>query len=259
MKNTLLITLSLLLSSVTFAQDFMVFEKKEFKYKTGNLLYRQLSPETEKPDWGREEKKFPLVIFFHGAGERGNDNEKQLIHGTKLFADKANFEKNPCFFIAPQCPEEMQWVDVSWKLKEHSMPESPSQNMQLVLDLIEKMINEYPIDTNRIYVSGLSMGGFAVWDIISRYPDKFAAAIPICGGGDEEYAMELVNIPIWAFHGGKDKLVLTSRSQNMIYAIENAGGSPKYTEYPKLGHLSWNAAYAEPELLNWLFSQSLKN
>lgn len=233
------------------SQEDTLYKKKEFINNSGDtLLYRMLEP---GPDCL---KKYPLVIFLHGAGERGNDNEKQLVHGTKLFSGKQNMIDFPCFVIAPQCPENKRWVEVSWSLPKHDMPVMISEPLGLTMELINQMILKYPIDTNRIYITGLSMGGFGTWDLISRYPEKFAAAIPICGGGDEKQAKNMVDIPIRAFHGTKDKVVQVARSRNMINAIKKEGGNPLYTEYPTLGHLCWNKAYSEPGLLKWMFSQT---
>ena len=201
-------------------------------------------------------KKYPLVIFFHGAGETGNDNISQLTHGSELFKNKFNMEMYPCFVIFPQCSGDEKWVDADWTEDKSEFKENPNLYMQLSIGLLNKLIFSYNIDTNRLYVMGISMGGFAVWDIISRMPGKFAAAVPICGGGDENSAVKIKNIPIWAFHGDKDKIVNVNRSRNMIEVIKNSGGNPKYTEYKNVGHGSWNNAFNEPDLLQWIFSQT---
>ena len=121
------------------------------------------------------------------------------------------------------------------------------------MQMIAKMQKELPIDPKRLYVMGLSMGGYGTWDALQRYPEKFAAAVPICGGGDET-AADRIKAPVWAFHGDADGAVPVQRSRNMIEAIRKAGGKPKYTEYPGVGHNSWSAAFKDPELLKWLFS-----
>ena len=193
---------------------------------------------------------------MHGAGERGTDNEIQLNYIVQVFGNSDFREKHPCYVLAPQCPKEQQWVEVSWLLSEHIQPKSPSIPLKLTMELIDEIIENYPVDVNRIYVTGLSMGGFGTWDLLSRFPDKFAAGIPICGGGDENNASIISQIPIWAFHGAKDKLVQVFRSRNMIEAVKNNGGSPKYTEFPNLGHFCWNKAYATKGLFEWLFSQT---
>jgi predicted peptidase len=127
--------------------------------------------------------------------------------------------------------------------------------MRLLLELIPALRKEYGIDPKRIYVTGLSMGGFGTWDLIARKPDWFAAAAPVCGGADEATAATISKIPVWAFHGDQDGAVKPSRSRNMVEALKKAGGEPKYTEYKGVGHDSWNPAYKDPELMKWLFRQ----
>ena len=130
--------------------------------------------------------------------------------------------------------------------------------MKAVKKLLEETMKEFPIDPQRVYVTGLSMGGFGTWDIIQRYPDLFAAALPICGGGDTAQAERLKNMPIWAFHGSIDKVVIPERSRNMIAAIKKAGGQPIYTEYPGVGHVSWTQTYSNHAVMDWLFAQEKK-
>ena len=249
----LLISIFMIWNKGTAQQSFV----KEVFYtdNSDSLLYNILLAEYDTT-MSSSEKKYPLVLFLHGAGERGNDNEKQIIHIKKLFLNQANRKNHNAFVIAPQCPEGKKWVEVDWGLKAHRMPNEPSEPMRLTMQLIDSLIATYPIDTNRIYITGLSMGGFGTWDAIARYPNEFAAAIPICGGGDEHTASIIKDIPIWAFHGSADNVVFTDRSRNMIKAIKAAGGKPLYTEYKGVGHGSWVKAYKEPNLLKWLFAQS---
>jgi predicted peptidase len=226
-------------------------KKKEYTDAAGKtLLYRLLEPDNYDP-----KKKYPLVIFLHGAGERGSDNTKQLVHGVADFCKEANRKAYPCFLIAPQCPEGKKWCEVDWGAESHKQPKEPSEPMRLLLELLPKLQKEYSIDDRRIYVTGLSMGGFGTWDVIARHPELFAAAVPICGGGDEATAEKIAKLPIWAFHGDKDGAVKVSRSRNMIEALKKAGGDPKYTEYKAVGHDSWTRTYADPEMMKWLFSQ----
>jgi predicted peptidase len=209
-----------------------------------------------KPSNYDAQKKYPLVMFYHGAGERGDDNKSQWRNGVEVFAKPENQAKYPCFVIAPQCPKNRQWVNVPWDAGSEVQPAEPSEQLKMSLEILKAVEKEFSIDTNRIYVTGLSMGGFATWDVITRYPDLFAAAVPVCGGGDEKQAAKIKDLPIWAFHGGADTTVKTVRSRNMIAAIKEAGGKPRYTEYPGVGHSSWVSAYAEPELLPWLFKHT---
>lgn len=224
-----------------------VFEKKVYADAQGHKLpYRLLKPEPIDPA-----AKYPLVLFLHGAGERGADNEKQLKHGAREFAKAENRKKYPCFVIAPQCPENDRWAD--WSAK--SLPPEPLPPMRLVIELLKQAQAEHPIEPRRVYVTGLSMGGFGTFDLIERHPDWFAAAAPICGGGDVSAAERIAKIPMWVFHGAKDKVVPVKLSQTMVEALKKAGGNPKYTEYPDAGHDSWTATYKDRELFAWLFAQ----
>lgn len=131
--------------------------------------------------------------------------------------------------------------------------------MALTIGLLQKLQATLPVDTARIYITGLSMGGFGTWDIVQRMPNTFAAAMPVCGGGDTEMANAIKNVPIWVFHGGSDNVVKTSRSRDMIAALKKAGGKPLYTEYKGVGHVCWGQTYANKEVLNWLFGQRKKS
>lgn len=216
----------------------------------GKLLYRLLKPKGYDPSW-----RYPLVLFFHGAGERGDDNRRQLLHGMNGFASDKIMDAHPCFVVAPQCPRGLQWVDTPWSADGHTMPDKPTAPMRMALELVRQLQRDFSIDPSRIYVTGLSMGGFGTWDAIQRHPDWFAAAIPVCGGGDTAKAADIAHIPVWVFHGGSDRVVKTQRSRDMVAALKAAGGSPKYTEYPGVGHNSWSATYANPDVYTWLFSQ----
>lgn len=228
-----------------------ILEKKAFKGSDGKSLnYRFLAP--EKVESG---KTYPLVIFLHGAGERGDDNTKQMVHGVADFVKPESRAKYPCFLIAPQCPTGKRWAEVDWSAAKHDMPPEPGETMALLLGLIDSLVKDLPIDKKRIYVTGLSMGGYGTWDILARRPDFFAAGMPICGGADEKTAPRIVKIPVWVFHGDKDTAVKVERSRNMVEALKKAGGMPKYTEYPGVGHNSWTQTYANPEVLQWLFGQ----
>jgi len=226
------------------------FEARVFETAHGSLPYRLLRPKSYDAN-----QRYPLVIFYHGAGERGDDNVKPLVHGMNDFASDDVMAKYPCFVVAPQCPDGVQWVDTPWTADAHTMPEKPTEPMRLSLELITSLQSEFSIDASRLYVTGLSMGGFGAWDAIQRYPNRFAAAVPVCGGGDLALAKQFVHVPVWAFHGADDGSVKPIRSRDMIAALKAAGGTPKYTEYPGVGHNSWAATYADREMYAWLFAQ----
>lgn len=226
-----------------------LLEKKVFTGADGGKLpYRLMKPGTVEAG-----QTYPLVIFLHGAGERGTDNEKQLVHGVTDFARAR--AKYPCYFLAPQCPEGQRWVEVDWSMPAHTMPKEPAAALRHVQELIDAVRKEYPVDAERIYATGLSMGGYGAWDLVCRRPELFAAAVVVCGGADEGQAARVKDVPVWLFHGAKDGAVLPARSRNMVQALKKAGGQPRYTEYPNVGHDSWVRAYRDPEMLAWLFAQ----
>jgi predicted peptidase len=235
-----------------------LYEANTYRDSGGRKLpYRLLKP--EKIERG---KRYPLVLFLHGIGERGTDNMRQLLWGAGEFAKAENRQKYPCFVVAPQCPPTGLWVGGDLKellAPNFALAKKPTQPMRLVLELIDKLVaGNLPIDKNRLYVTGLSMGGFGTWDLIERRPRFFAAAIPICGRGDPVLAAKLKNLPIWVFHGGADPIVPFKYSKEMVAAIRQAGGTPKLTIYPDVGHDSWSATYANRDVLAWLFAQKRK-
>jgi predicted peptidase len=171
------------------------------------------------------------------------------------FASDEIMAKYPAFVIAPQCPKEKKWVEVDWTTDQHTTPEQPSVGLGATLKLIEAIQKEFSIDAKRIYITGLSMGGYGTWDALARRPELFAAAAPICGGADLATAGKIKAVPIWAFHGDKDTAVKVQRSRDMIAALTAAGGTPKYKEYPGVGHDSWSQTYRDPAFYQWLFAQ----
>ena len=198
-----------------------------------------------------------VLLFLHGAGERGNDNQIQLKHCA---ADLVNFcetEKIKAVLLFPQCPQNVMWIEQSWSLPEHEMTLEPTPQLRHALELLDSVIEQEKCDPRRVYISGISMGGFGTWEALSRRPEFFAAAIPVCGGGDVAQAPKLKDIPIRVFHGSADSVVKVKRSRDMVAAIRAAGGTKiSYTEYPGVDHNSWTAAYADHDNLRWLFSQS---
>lgn len=235
------------LTSLNANEDFL---EKIYKSRDGKFLnYRIHIPEVIDL-----KKQYPLLLFFHGAGERGNDNKKQLIHGVKNILAYSKNSNTPTVIVAPQCPTEEQWVNTQWGADSHSMSEKPSSSMALTIELLQELQETLPIDTAKIYVSGLSMGGFGTWDIIQRKPETFAAAMPVCGGGDTDMANAIKHLPIWVFHGESDEVVKPTRSRDMVTALAKIGGKIKYTEYKGVGHASWDTAYSDKKALKWLLS-----
>lgn len=202
-------------------------------------------------------RKMPVVLFLHGAGERGSDNEQQLQYLPTWLAEPASRERYPCYLIAPQCRADHQWVEVAWNDRA-STPQAatPTTDMAAAVAALEATLALEAADPRRVFLTGLSMGGFGAWDLAARMPERFAALLPICGGGDERTAPRLIDVPVWCFHGAADTAVPVERSRRMIAALEAAGGTPKYSELPDVGHDSWTPAYRDPAVLDWLFRQS---
>lgn len=251
----LVLALGGLAAKSLFADDLAdKFEKRPFKNADGRtLLYRILKPARVEAG-----KKYPLVLFLHGAGERGDDNTKPLIHGVKTFATAEFLEKYPCYVVVPQCPENTKWADIDWTVEKVIFPEKESETATLVMQCLDGLEKEFPIDADREYVTGLSMGGFGTWDAIVRHPQRFAAAVPVCAGVNLSKAPAIAHLPIWAYHGAKDQVVKVERSREIVAALKAAGGQPKYTEYPDVGHDSWNGAYKDRDMYEWLFTQRRK-
>jgi predicted peptidase len=189
-------------------------------------------------DYGKEpRKRWPLVLFLHGAGERGSDVEKVKFHGPpKLIGQGKKFE---AIVVSPQCPEDSWW----------------SGETDTLFGLLDEIESKYKVDKKREYVTGLSMGGYGTWSLAIQQPRRFAAIAPICGGTDPKYAPIVKDIPIWVFHGEKDSVVPFAQSKDMVDAIKAAGGNPKFTAYPGVDHDSWTATYDNPDFWTWLFEQ----
>lgn len=193
-------------------------------------------------------KAYPVILFLHGAGESGNDGKRQVTVGLGP-AIKKQQKDFPFITIFPQANSKTT-VGRRWH--------AHSPDGKQALAILDEVMRTYKVDEKRIYLTGLSMGGFGTWDIAANYPDKFAAIAPICGGGDPSKAKTLAKLPIWVFHGDADKVVPADLSRKMVAAIKEAGGDPKYDEYPGVGHNSWDKAYGNPELYKWLLSHQRK-
>lgn len=229
-------------------------EAREWKAPDGCVVkYRWSTPETLETG-----KTYPLVLFLHGAGERGDDNAAQLKHGVLPILEGAKKLGDPCFLIAPQCPADLWWAPINRETMRLNATDQPSLLLEEVLALVAESIKQHPIDPKRFYVTGLSMGGYATWDLLGRVPGRIAAAVPICGGGDPALAVKFKDIPIWAFHGEADSVVPVKTTREMIAALEKAGGQPKATYYPEVNHDSWSRTYDNPELIRWMFGQRQK-
>jgi len=243
------------------AQDFSMYEKKVLIKGNDTLHYRIMYPLNFD-----HTKKYPLVIFLHGSGERGNDNSAQLVHGGEFFAQAGNRLNYQAIVIFPQCPNNSSWVN----FEEINNPDNtntfnfyplkePTKPMVLTMKLIKQTLKESYIDKNRVYIGGLSLGGMGTFEILYRCPKIFAAAFPMCGGGNPKSASKYAKrVKIWVFHGAKDDVVPPKYSEEMVEAIKKEGGDVKFTLYPEANHNCWDSAFAEPNLLPWLFSNAKK-
>ena len=213
------------------SQNKMVLNKEiTKKIKLDYLLYL---PE----DYSKEtEKKWPLVLFLHGSGERGEDVSLVANHGIPKLAEEKKF---PFIALSPQCP-----TNSNWEIQQDAL-----------LALLYDAFDSLSIDKDRVYLTGLSMGGFGTWSLSEKYPELFAAIVPICGGGNPTDAWKLKDIPVWAFHGAKDNVIPLEQTEKMVQALEKLNGNVKCTIYPKANHNCWTEAYNEPELYNWLLAQ----
>ncbi len=229
-----------------------LLEKHVFTEATGaSLPYRLARPTDPKPG-----TRFPLVIVLHGAGERGTDNEKHIRSIVPTYLSAENRTRFPCFLLAPQCPLDAKWTGVVWQEDPHA-PQTlaPTYPTRLLIALIEKLAGELPVDRDRIYVTGISMGGSGAWDLVTRRPELFGGAVILCGGADEAVGHRAAAVPVWCFQGAKDDVVRPSLSRNMIAAIERAGGRPRYTELPEAGHTIADEVYRDPAVVAWMFAQ----
>lgn len=229
------------------------FESRVFDASNGlDLPYRIYIPE----DYS-EKYAYPVVVVLHGAGERGTDNTNQLNNLVPNLFNRTTSPFYQAIVIFPQCPADTQWVNTPWANGNYKVDRVPiSKPLQATVELLDSLLEEYSINPNRQYVMGLSMGGFGTWDLLMRYPDRFAAAIPYCGGADTSKAASLVNIPIHTFHDTTDGVVPCSGTQAMVEAIKAAGGTLiEYTETSRYGHDVWSPGSRDLALFRWLFEQ----
>jgi predicted peptidase len=259
MQKILTTILYLLIMQTASTQYQQLYEKKEFIKGNDTLRYRILYPLDYKAT-----KKYPLIVLMHGSGERGNNNEDQLKHGSYLFADSVNRKKFPAIVIFPQCGRDDFWARVKRSPNKNDSlgglqfaSEQPmGKGLNLVSELLDSLVAAKKVNAKKIYIGGLSMGGMATFELLWRKPGFFAAAFPICGGGDPEKVKQYgKKFPIWVFHGDNDQSVPVANSRLMVNALKASGARVKYTEYPGVGHNSWDNAFADPELLPWLFKQ----
>lgn len=223
------------------------FRKMTYVSPSGETLpYRLFVPDTNTPD-----TRYPLVVFLHGGRGTGTDNVSQISEtcysGSHVWIRSEVQAQHPAFVLAPQLPPGERWGAPSSR--------ELSTYGALAVELVQKLQREFPIDRDRTYLTGQSLGGWGTWDLIAKRPALFAAAIPVCGGGNPGTASTMKDMAIWAFHGEKDEQISVERSRAMVKALEAAGVDVRYTEYPSAGHAIWDQAYDEDGLTDWLFAQ----
>ncbi|RXG31887.1 carboxylesterase family protein [Leeuwenhoekiella marinoflava] len=259
MKIQFAILVTLLYSGIVLAQNS--FKKAVYQSAGDSLQYRIQYPLNYD-----KTKQYPLILFLHGAGERGSDNQSQLTHGASVFTNTGNRNAFPAIVIFPQCPKDSYWANVDVDRSTYPIgitfhPENkPTPHLKMAAELVNSFIEDEKIDTSRVYVAGLSMGGMGTYEIVQRNPDTFAAAIAICGAGSTESVKDYaLKTPFWVIHGADDNVVKPTYSLQMAEAMLDAGAKPRVSIYEHANHNSWDSAFAEPDFLQWLFSHTKAN
>jgi len=242
--------------------DFSAYSYETFIHNGDTLRYRMFEPEGYD-----SQKPYPLIVFLHGSGERGTDNAAQLLHGGSLFLKDSLRQRFPTFVIFPQCPPDSMWAsmkvtrDSTGKAIKREFSDGTDRQSTpglLVKLLVDSLVKTEKVNSKQVYLGGLSLGGIGTYDMLARYPKMWAAAFPICGIGNVNTAVKFAKVPIWIFHGGADNVVPVSGSRDYVEALKKLKADVKYSEYPGVGHNSWDNAFAEPDLLPWLFSHKKK-
>jgi len=208
-----------------------------------------------EPGYPQSGERFPLIVVLHGSGECGTDNRRQLeaVAALTRCCQQANAR---AMVLVPQ------FAPGAWPVRglafapDYALPAEPAASLAALHALCDRLVEQHRADPDRIVITGLSLGGFAVWDAAARWPDCFAGAVPVCGSGAVGSAALIGRLPVWAFHGEADRNVPVDCSRRMIRALKDAGASPRYTEYPGQGHVIWNRVYADPALLAWMLAQN---
>lgn len=258
MRLSLVILMLCLSSAYLQAQDFSRYERTIFITEGDTLPYRILFPKSFDSS-----KKYPVIFFLHGRGESGSNNEDQLRNGGGLFLKPELRTGYPCIVIAPQCPADSYWSNVkittdtagkrnfSFRKKGR-----PTKAMRMLLGLVDRILEKPFIDSTQIYAGGLSMGGMGTFELLRRKQGVFAAAFAICGGDEPSNVKKYDDVSLWIFHGGKDDIVSPEFSEAIVRKLEKRKADVKFSLYPEANHNSWDPAFAEPDLMPWLFSKT---
>lgn len=242
-------------TTVLNAQDLKKYDRGNYIKGKDSINYRILFPEHFNPA-----EKYPVIFVLHGRGESGGDNEKQLTHGAKLFL-KTDIRKNfPAIVVFPQCPADSYWANVNITADDNGKRNfsfikggKPTIAMRALQGMVKNFLKKPFVNKEQVYVGGLSMGGMGTYELLRRQRRTFAAAFAICGGDNTNNIKKYQHVPLWIFHGGKDDVVDPAFSIAIAERLKKVGAEVKFTTYPNANHNSWDAAFAEPELLPWLF------
>lgn len=254
MKSKIILLLFLLVGFTAKSQ----FEPAVFADSRGTeLKYRILYPESYNPA-----QQYPLVLFLHGAGERGDDNEAQLKNGAREVFEKLQ-KSHPSIVIAPQCPKDNYWGSVKFERTKYPLvfdfdyDYQEKESLHAAIELVKSFVKSKKADKKQIYITGLSMGGMGTFEAVGRYPKLFAAAMPICGGADlTAYGKKQAKVPFWIFHGDADGVVSVEHSREAYAKLQELGANVTYKEYPNVNHNSWENVFDEEEYPGWMFQFS---
>lgn len=258
-RKVSLLTIAIIAGLFSWSQDLSEYQKKWMVQGGDTLPYRVLLPLGYDSS-----KEYPVIFFLHGAGERGRDNERQLIHGSRFFLQNEIRNQYKAIVFFPQCANTDYWANV---LRVHDATGRnfyfqedgpPNRYMELLQQFVSLVLLNYRVKKDQVYVGGLSMGGMGTFELVRRMPDVFAAAFPICGGANPRTASQIKKVSWWIFHGGKDSVVPSSHSEDIVNALKKTGAKVKFTLYPEANHNSWDSTFAEPGLISWLFAQKKK-
>lgn len=248
----LLLSVSVLSVTAQFRVDEL-YRAETFRASNGvELRYRVWAPERSP----QNRQKYPVFVLMHGSGECGDDNRKQLMGYVTPFTVNCMKTARGAIVVLPQFRADAWPIRSIAFTPEYRIAADPAPSLVALKELCDDVVRRYSGDPDRVILGGLSLGGFTTWDAVMRWPDSFAAAVPVCAGGDSTQAARIRQVPIWTFHGEEDKNVSVECSRRMVQAIEACGGRVIYTEYPKTGHNAWDRAYADPALVQWMFKQN---
>ncbi len=259
MRLKLLIIISIFSIKIV-AQKYSNFGKSLFVKNGDSLLYR-----ISFPDSLEKGKKYPLIVYLHGMGSRGSDNWRQLIHGAKLVKNRNIYKQYPAVVLFPQCRKTMMWthrekkkINGKWEFR-FPVSKPPTLSSELTNALVDKYLEQNYIDSNKVYVVGMSMGGMGVLEFLYRWQNKYAAAAVVCGGHNPNLTHTYCNIPIWFFHGNKDRTVPYKYSMQVYEQLKTCNQNTRYTLYKDIAHNCWDSAYSNPDLLKWLYRFNRNN